>query len=221
MISWITDNWGYKLFALVLSAALWTVLVKEQEVADSFAVPVQYRNIPRDLEILSSVSDRVHLEVRGPSGKLTPAQFADTAVMLDLAGVNRPGERTFPIETGTLTLPSGARLQRAAPAQIRLVFEKRLLREVPVKIRIGMPPPGGYEIGSQVAEPEYLRIAGPESRVRNVDALETDSLDLSDTVATEEFRVHAFAGDPQVRIDGDSRVRVRISVRKSAAGGTK
>ena len=41
----------------------------------------------------SDVPDRVRLEIRGASGRLTPQELAATAVMVDLAAVNGPGSR--------------------------------------------------------------------------------------------------------------------------------
>ena len=220
MTSWVTENWGYKLFALALSTALWLVVVEEPEVTTSLAAPVQYRNIPRDLEMVSSVSDRVHLEVRGPANKLTQMSLADAVVVIDLSGVNRAGERTFPVNAASINLPSGVRVDRAVPAQVRLQFDRRLVREVPVSIQIGTPPPAGFEIASQTAEPASLRVVGPEGRVREVTSIATDRVDLGEITGSEEFSVHAFTGDPQVRIEGDSRIQVRIRLRKIGAGTT-
>src|SRR5262245_57932009 len=98
MIGLLTDNWRYKAGSVVLAGLLWLGLVEESELATSVLAPVQYRNVPKDLEMNSDVSDKVHLEIRGPASKLGPAVLADTRVLLDLSSVTRPGERTFPID---------------------------------------------------------------------------------------------------------------------------
>ena len=44
----------------------------------------QIRNIPQDLDIGGNLPDRIRVEVRAPSGRLTRDNLADAAVVLDL-----------------------------------------------------------------------------------------------------------------------------------------
>jgi len=212
----LLENWGYKLFALGISVVIWIGLADEPELGTSVAAPIQYRNMPQDLEMSSDVRDQVRLEVRGPSSKLTAVDLAQTVILLDLAGVNKPGDRTFPVTAGNTTLPAGVRLDRAVPSQVRLHFERRMAKEVPVMVRIGEGPAAGFELARQSVEPSVLKIVGPESRVREVLDVETDPVDLSEVQGQAEFRVHAYLADPQVRFDGPANVRVSIAVRKTA-----
>ncbi len=218
MIGLITHNWRYKAGSVVLAGSLWLGLVEESELATSVLVPVQYKNVPKEMELGSDVTDKVHLEVRGPSSKLSQSALADSSVLLDLRGVTQTGDRTFPIDEAALVLPSGVRLDRAIPAQVRLHFERRMVKEVPVRSRVRHRPPEGYEIASEKIEPENLRVVGPESRVAKVVSVDTDSIDVDHLKdATEVFQVHAYLSDPQVRFDGDGRVKVRIEVRKTGS----
>jgi YbbR domain-containing protein len=218
MIRILTDNWKYKLGSVTLAGLLWLGVVEESELITSVLAPIQYQNVPKDLEMNSDVSDKVHLEIKGPASKLGPAVLADTRVLLDLSAVNRPGERTFPIDRNTVVLPSGVELDRASPSQVRLHFESRLAKAVPVRVRIRQRPEEGYEIGSQQVEPAQLVVVGPESRVARIETVETDSIDIDHLKdATEVFRVHAYLSDPQVRFVGDGKVAIRIAVKKSAS----
>jgi len=210
----LTRNLGWKLLSLSLALLLWLAIIGDPELATSVSVPIQYKNLPRELEISSEVLDRVHLEIRGPSGKLSPASLEDTAVVLDLKAVHEPGERTYTIQQWNVNLPPGVIFSRAVPAQVRLHFERRMTREVPVRIRHSSPPPPDYEIESQEASPTRLRILGPESRVQQVGYVETDPLDLSAVVGVEEFQVHTYAPDPQVRFESSPLVTVKVRVRR-------
>ncbi|MEZ5400764.1 MAG: CdaR family protein [Bryobacteraceae bacterium] len=216
MLRFLTHNWGYKAFSLAAAAAMWMLVIQEPEVGTSILAPVQYRNMPKDLEISSDVRDRIHVEVRGPASKLTPTGLDDASVILDLGFVKRAGERTFPVKQN-MHLPAGVVLDRAVPAQVRLKFEKRVTREVPVVVRIGSPP-AGYEIVSQQVSPGRVKLVGPESRVREVESVETDPVDLSETKESEEFLVQTYVADPQVRVDGDGRVAVRVQLNRIGSG---
>jgi len=135
--------------------------------------------------------------------------------LLDLTGINRPGERTFSVAEN-LDLPSGVALERAVPAQVRLRMERRLRKEVPVLVKFGTPPPPGYVVHFHHVLPATVHVVGPESRVRAVAAVETDPIDLGDTMKMEEFSVPTFVSDPQVRVEGSGRVVVRVEVVRKA-----
>jgi hypothetical protein len=215
----LIDNIGWKLFALAVSVLLWWGLVGEPTLTTSISVPVQYLNMPADSEFSSDVLERVHLEIRGPSSKLTPEALQEAAVVLNLRQVSTPGERTFPIADADVFVPIGVKLIRAVPSQVRLNFERRLARSVPVIIRFATPPPEGYEIMAQTADPPQVRILGPESRVSEIQAVETDPVNLAGVVSRAEFSVEVFVPDAQVRLDSPRRVRISIEVRKKGPAG--
>jgi len=210
----ITENWGWKLTSLSLAYLLWLAVANNPVYVTTISAPVQYRNIPRDLEMSSDVVDGVRLEIRGPSNRLTSGNMHDTAVILDLSRVSQPGEQTFPVEQGNAILPPDVTLLRAMPAQVRLAFERRMTREVPVHLRIGKGPPENYEIEKQELVPPVMRIVGPESRVRDIHTVETDAIDLGSVVSQAEFQVYSYLPDPQVRFEKNQRILVRVSVRR-------
>ena len=217
MMGLLTANWKYKLGSVSLAGLLWLGVVEETELATSVLAPIQYRNVPKDLEMTSDVSDRVRLDIRGPASKIGPAVLADTKVLLDLGGVKRPGERTFPIDRANVVLPSGVDLDRSSPSQVRLRFEPRLTKLVKVAVRIKPRTEQGFEISSQRAEPGELEITGPLSRVKQIDRVETDLIDIDHLKnASEVFTVHAYLADPQVRFAGNGKVSVRVEVRRAA-----
>lgn len=215
-MSWVTDNWGLKLLSLTVAVLLWLATVGEPESATVIAVPVQYRNIPSNLEVSSEMRDSAYVEVRGPSGRLSGANLANTVVVIDLSGQKRPGERTYSIQTDSVRLPPGVEFLRAVPAQIRIRLEYQVSREVPVVVRYAGPAPDGYRILKQDISPQLVRILGPESRVNAIDRVQTDPIELSSIDGVQSFRAHPFAGDPQVRLaNSDLMVTVKVELGKS------
>jgi len=218
MIRIITENWHYKVFAVALSTVFWFLIVDESELATAISAPVEYKNIPRDLEMTSDIDEKVRLEIRGPSGKLRPDLIDNTVIVIDLGSVQKAGEHTFSIRQSNTNLAPGISLDRAIPPRIRLQFEHRLTRTVPVSVRIGSNPQPGFEVVSITAEPAQLSITGPESRVRSVDAVQTDPVDLAEVTGEDEFRVESYISEPQVRLADSARVKVKVKVRQK--GGT-
>src|SRR6476659_8394474 len=192
MIRRLTYNLHWKALSLLIALGLWFVVVREPELVTSQSVPIFYKNLPKEFEIGSDAPDRVHVEIRGPAGKLTPASLAETAVLFDLSPVQAPGERTFTVSYSSLNLPRGVAFLRAVPSQLRLKFERVSSKEVPVDVRVSIPQPAGYRVVLQEVRPAKLKIAGPDNRVERVEAAQTDPIDLSGVVSRADFRVHAF-----------------------------
>ena len=212
---WLTRNFVWKLGALALSAALWFTIVGEPELVTTRAVPILYKNLPRDLLIGQTAIETVHLELRGPASRLTGASLADLAVLLDLTNVNSPGERTFTLSDSDLKLPEGVIFLRAVPSQLRVRFSRKQSQEVPVAVRIGAGPAEGYELVKREVEPASIAVAGPEGRVEGIASAQTDAIDLSGVTASREVRVNTFVADPQVWLESSPAVRVRFTIRKS------
>ena len=211
---------GWQLVALAAAFVLWLVFTGTPQVVTSISAPIEYQNMPQDLESTAELPRRVSLEISGPAARVHEADLTNRRVVLNLESVQRPGERTFGIDRRNIDLPAGLHLVRAVPAQVRLIFERTVSASVPVRVRIATPPPEGYLVSRQQAIPNTLRIVGPESRVRQVASVDADPIDLSRTVGKARFQVHAFVADPQVRFVSPPLVEVSISLEKIVRGGT-
>lgn len=214
MMRLLTDNFGAKAMSVLIASLLWLAIVGEQELATAIDVPVEYRNFPKAYEVSSDMVNRVNLLVRGPAGKMTDSFLKDASIVVDLESVTRPGERTFNLDSKAVRLPAGLVLERATPTQIRMRFEERFARDVPVQIRYTGNPSAGYRIAKQEVSPAFLRIVGPRSRVEQVQSVDTDPIELMGVVTESDFRTSTFVDDPQVRIEGNSAVRVHLVVER-------
>lgn len=213
------QNLGWKLLALAAAVVLWAALISSPELVTSVSAPIQYQNVPPDLEMNSDAPARVHLDIEGPAARLRNVDPSRAAVLLNLSAVQGPGEYTFSVERSRIDLPADVKLLRAVPGQVRLRFERRGTAGVPVRVRFSAPPPEGYRIGRQQVSPQTLQIVGPESRIKQVEYVETDPIDLSRVVGNAQFRAHTFVADPQVRFLSSSVVEVVISLEKDVSGG--
>ena len=210
MIELITRNAGWKLFSLLVSLLLWFAFARDPDVGAFVAVPVEYRGMPDDLEISSDLVESVSVDLRGPSEKIANFSAAKSAVVLDFSGIHKPGEQTFQIDERNISVPSGMRLERAIPAQIRLQFEQRTQLAVPVQVRFSGAAPKGYQLEHYNVAPEELTVVGPESRVKKIEYAVTDPVDLSSVVSESEFHVNAFVGDPHVRFEKPEKISVKV-----------
>jgi YbbR domain-containing protein len=204
----------WKLASLALAVLLWSAVVGEPELVTVQAVPVLYRNLPHDLLLLSDTPGDVQAELRGPSGRLTRATLSEVFAALDLSRVIAPGEQTFTLAATDFTLPQGVTFLRAVPSQLRLNFDHMLVKSVPVHVRVKGMPAAGYRVTGQSADPAELGISGPESRIRTVQAAETDLVDVEGLTQGVERKVNAFVDNPRAQFQKPSAITVKISIGK-------
>jgi len=213
MMQILTRNLGWKLASLLIAFALWIVIAREPELATSLSIPIEFKNIPDDLDIGSNVPDRIHVEVRGPSGRLSRDNLSDLAVVLDLTGAH-VGERTYTIHPSNTNLPVGVEFYRAVPSQITLRFDRVMTQEVPV-VPVYSKTPDGYRVRAYQLKPARVRIRGPEERVKAIASVGTDPVDLTGVVSQKEFRTAVNLGDAQVRLEIPIIVTLKVTLEKT------
>ena len=167
-----------------------------------------------------NLPDRVRLEVRGPSGRLTRDNLSAVAVVLDLSDAHA-GERTYSIRGRNLNLPSGVAFYRAVPSQITLHFDQLVFKEEPVQpVYVNMP--AGYRVASQQFSPATGSNSGLRDRVQAIHQVKTDPMDLSGAAGEKIFHTHLNVGDPQVRLlDAPADITVQVKLEKIANGGAR
>jgi YbbR domain-containing protein len=210
----LLHNWGLKAISLAGAVVLWALIGSDPELETSLSVPLEFHNMPQDLELVTEQSPNVHLVVRGPAGAIRQVNRSEVAVVLDLIRVRLAGAQTFSLEASQVVLPRGVRLVRSIPSQVRLVFEKRLTREVRVLPRFTGTYPAGYEVASYTVDPPMLKVVGPESRVELLDYITTDPIDLSRLIGSASFPRNAYLEDPHLRFENLQSVRVHVEMKK-------
>jgi YbbR domain-containing protein len=213
----VTHNFGLKVLALAAAVGLWFNIASEPELATIVAVPVDYKNFPRDLVISSSIVDSISVEARGPASRLRDMQESHASAIIDFAGVKAPGERTFNLTQAELRTPRGVTLVRAIPQQLRFRFERQVTAKLPVEVAYSGVLPRGMTIGRAVVVPPEVEITGPESRVIAARKALTDPFDLSrvsGNAGEKAEELSTYVADPEIRFVSVPRVTVKIRLEK-------
>jgi YbbR domain-containing protein len=211
----IAKNLGWKLVSLLLAVLLWLAFSSAPLVVTTHTAPIVYNNLADGWMVSGNSPETVHLELRGPAGRLTVSSLAETVVRVDLANVGGTEDRTFTISESNLNLPPGVAFLRAVPSQLRLHLTRLAEKVVPVEVRFSGALPAGYQLGGQSVSPEQLRIAGSETRVRSVTQVQTDPIDLHSLTQSGDYRVDAFVDDPQVHFESPPQVTVHLNIERT------
>lgn len=213
----VLHNLGLKLLSLALALGLWRALALDQVTEIAVDVPIEFHNIPENLEISSEYIPRAQIRVRGPQRVVRRLQAVDVSADIELSGM-KPGERTFDLTADQIHQPRELEVVQIIPSQFHLAFDARLSRQVPVRPRVVGTFAPGYAIGHIVAEPSMVTVSGPQKRVEAVEAAITDPIDASGTTERGTFVRHAYISDPLVQVMNANPVRVTVIMEKVSAG---
>lgn len=217
MRRFLTHNLWLKLLSLGFAFWLWLGYSGSNELTTAISVPVQYRNIPTDMEIGPNLVEEVRLIVRGPSPLLSRVSTSPSPVILDLGRVRRSGVMTYTIQRGDVDLPTGVVLERAIPSQIQIRTERRVVKEVRVA-PVFENVPEGFRVGSWTAAPAMLPLSGPKSRLDAIREVLTDPIDVGAHAGEGRAATVAYAGDPQAHFTASPQVVVQFVLQEETRG---
>jgi diadenylate cyclase len=115
----ILNNWGLKLLALALSFLLWTTYTAEPVSEVGYLVPLEFRNVPANVEISGDVPTVVHVRARGRSGLLRRIVPADLSIAVDLSG-QPPSEISIRLTPAEVSAPFGVTVVSIIPSDLRV-----------------------------------------------------------------------------------------------------
>lgn len=158
---------GLKVVAIALATLLWLSVAGEHVVERIMRVPLEFRNIPAELEVVGDPPATVDVRLRGSSGLLSRLEGSEVVAVIDL-GAARPGSRLFHIRPDEVRAPYGVEVAQVVPGTLAIELEKAASRIVPIVPPVEGEPAPGYVIGRITSDPATVEIRGPESRVRRL-----------------------------------------------------
>jgi YbbR domain-containing protein len=212
----VAHNFGLKVLAIILAIGLWLAVAHDQPAEVAIEVPIEFHNMPANMEISSENISRAQIRLSGPSRMVHRLQASDVYAELDLNGLN-PGERTFDLTDEQIHRPHGFDVVQIIPSEFHVAFDRRLIRQVDVRPRVIGTFASGYSIKQIVVDPSKVTVSGPQARVEAVDAATTDPIDVSGTIDRATFPRHAYVSDPLIQVVRAEPVRVTVIMEKVSA----
>ncbi|HSD65570.1 MAG TPA: CdaR family protein, partial [Vicinamibacteria bacterium] len=133
---------------------------------------------------------------------------------IDLAGAQE-GERIVQLAPDRIQAPQGFRVVKITPSLLTLNLERTMRKTIPVRPRVIGRPASGFEVAEIESDPAEVRVAGPRSRVQEIESAFTEPVSVEAAQATVAELVNVGLEDPLLRLEGGSRVRVAAVVRET------
>ena len=105
---------GLKFVSIALAALLWVAVAGEQTVERALRIPLEFTNLPAQLEVVGDAPAVVDVRVRGSSGALNRIAGGELVAVLDLRSA-RTGRRLFHLGGADVRTPFGVDVVQVNP----------------------------------------------------------------------------------------------------------
>ena len=208
-----SQNLGLKIVALALAVAAWWFVAGESKVLVSFTIPLEIRNVPREMTITNKVERQVEVRLSGPSSLLSGMRPSEISASVDLAA-GHAGRQYFTLDDRSVKVPPGVKLQRIYPSSIEVVLDRTERRKVAVAVRIG----GGAAVRKRVAkveiDPPSIEVEALPEEFARMPVIYTEEVLPDRTDQTYSAIARVETREAHAKIVGNPNVRVKIEFRK-------
>jgi YbbR domain-containing protein len=212
-MSLFLENIPLKAVSLGLAGLLWFVIAGEKTSEMGISAALELQNFPKDLEVTGEPVDAVEVRLRASPGIIQRIGPGDVSAQIDLAGLAE-GEHIIHLTDKSVRMPFGVKVVKITPSILTLNLERTLQKVVPVRPRLVGRPASGFEVGEVKAEPAQVRIAGPRSRVQEMESAFTEPLSIDGAQSNVSDVVNMGLDDPLLRVLGSPRVRATVSIQE-------
>jgi YbbR domain-containing protein len=174
-------------------------------------VPLEFRNIPSELELVGDPPTEVDVRLRGSSALLGRLEPRDIVAVLDLASA-RPGSRMFHLRSDEVRAPYGVEVAQVIPGTLAVDLEKSGRRTLPVVPALDGEPAPGFVIGRVTSEPPTVEVAGPESRLKQLTGATTEPVQITGSRARVHDIVTVGMTDSAVRLVQPQNATITVEV---------
>jgi len=202
---------GLKVVAVALAALLWLIVAGDHLVERSMRVPLEFRNIPNELEIVGDPPTTVDVRLRGSSAQLARLEPTEVVAVLDLTGA-RPGSRMFHLRNDEVRAPYGVDVSQVVPGTLALDLEKSGRRTVRVEPVLDGEPAPGFVVGKVTSDPPTVEVAGPESRLKQLTGATTEPVTVDGKREKFSDQVTVGVTDSAVRLVQAQNARVTVEI---------
>ncbi len=204
-------HFGLKAVSVVLAALLWLVVAGEQIVERALRIPIEFTNVPPDLELVGDAPTVADVRVRGSSGALSRMAPGELVAVLDLRAA-RPGVRLFHLSSPDVRAPFGVQVVQVSPSNISIRLERSVAKVVPVVPEIDGQPAEGFVVGTVVVDPATVEVVGPTSALARLTAAITEPVSVEGAKSTITESVNVGAPIAAIRLREVQSVRVTVHV---------
>jgi hypothetical protein len=205
-------HFGLKVVSIALAALLWALVSGEQVVERALRVPLEFTNVPTNLELVGDPANDVDVRVRGSSGSLGRIATGELVAVLDLRGAVAGKDQLFHLTEGDVRSPFGVEVVQVNPSTIRMSFERSEVRPFPIMPAVEGDPATGFVVGVVTSDPQTVMLVGPPSVLDMVSEAITEPISVKGATTTVTKTVNVGSPQPNARLKNATTARVVVPI---------
>jgi YbbR domain-containing protein len=202
---------GLKFVSIALAALLWVVVSGEQTLERALRIPLEFTNLPAQLEAVGDAPNVVDVRVRGSSGALNRIAQGELVAVLDLRSA-RAGRRLFHLEGQDVRTPFGVEVVQVNPSTVSMTFETSGSKVVPIVPAVEGEPASGFVVGAVTANPSTVEVLGPVSALARLTQAITEPVTVTGASASTTETVNIGVADSAARLRIPQTARVDVAI---------
>ena len=202
---------GLKVVSIALAALLWLAVAGEQTVERALRIPLEFTNLPAQLEVVGDAPAVVDVRVRGSSGALNRIAGGELVAVLDLRSA-RAGRRLFHLGGNDVRTPFGVDVVQVNPSTVSMAFEPSGSKIVPIVPTVEGDPADGFVVGTVTAQPSTVEVLGPVSVLARLTQAMTEPVTVTGATAPLTETVNIGVADSAARLRMPQTTRVGVGV---------
>jgi diadenylate cyclase len=206
--SLLLANWRLKILCLLISIALWLVVVGPQRAELGLSVPIQYTNLPPEMEITGTWTDRVDARVKGSEASINNMKPGSVRVVLDLNSVVT-GLNYFRITPKNVSVPPGITISEVRPSDLQLSIEAASLKKIAVVPTLVGPLPEKVKVSCSPAE---VQVKAVQDELKKIKSVTTEPVTVAELEAKGKVVVPVLIKPDGLKIESTDPVQVTITL---------
>jgi uncharacterized protein (TIGR00159 family) len=196
---------------LLLALFIWLFFAGEKESLISFTTPIEFRNFPRNYELLSISADRAEIQISGSRRLLLQLKPDQIGLSLNMENI-KSGKNTFSLTRKNLSMPPGLDVIKISPNQLTIELEEKKTKSLLVVPEWTGNLPEGKKLLSHKVLPDRIVVIGTPPALKKISSIKTEPIDLTDITKTETIEANIFMSGTSVKLSPDAPREVKVTL---------
>ncbi len=212
VLSAVVSDWRLKLVSLGTAILLWFVVVGPQSSEVGMSVPIQYINLPAEMEITGKWIDRIDVRLRGSESSLANLRPGSVRALVDLSSAI-PGLNFFRISHKNLQVPPGIAIGKIRPQDLDLKIEAASIKKYVISPNIQGSLPPNTKVSFT---PQEAKIRALQDDLKKVMSVTTQPINAANLVEQKKLTVPVLVQPDGIRLDGVEPREVTVSIEEGS-----
>ena len=212
-----TTNLVAKSVSFILVCVLWIFIGGQPRAEIWMTVPLEYRNMPANMEIVGDLVNRVEVGIRGPRALISSISPDQLKAYVDLSQ-SMAGANHVRLTPDNVRAPLGTEITKVAPSSVRIRLEEIKSRSVPVKAHLVGKLLRPLRLKGVTLEPPEIVLQGPAGILKKVREVFTEPVDLGEVSESLQISVPLEITPQQLRLAPDQPSQVTVYLRVEKGG---